>query len=172
MSKRTLPPSPQTPPGGVTHYGARIFDDLRHDPYQARQKYAEPTVCADCGVVYHRGRWQRGESPADAKRAVCPACDRIRDRLPAGFVTLEGPFFAAHRDEVLRLIEHEAERESDTHPLARIMEIAPETERTVVTTTDIHLPQRIGEALRSAYQGELAVAYGKDEYSVRVDWRR
>jgi hypothetical protein len=52
------------------------------------------------------------------------------------------------------------------------MEIVPEGERTLVTTTDIHLPQRIGEALRSAYQGDLDVAYGKDEYSVRVDWRR
>jgi len=172
MSKRTLPPSPQTPQGGVTHYGSGIWDDLRHDPYQARRKYGEPTVCADCGAVYRRGRWQRGEAPADAKRELCPACDRIRDRMPAGLVTLDGPFFAAHRDEVLRLVEHEAERERDTHPLARIMEIVPEAERVVVKTTDIHLPQRIGAALKSAYQGELAVAYGKDEYSVRVDWRR
>ncbi|MEP7181957.1 MAG: BCAM0308 family protein [Betaproteobacteria bacterium] len=172
MSRRTLPSSPRTPPAGVIHQHRRIFDDLRHDPYQARRKFAEPTVCADCGAVYHRGHWQRGEAPADAARALCPACDRIRDRLPAGVVMIEGPFFAAHRDEILRLVEHEAARERDTHPLARIMEIAPDAAGVVVTTTDIHLPQRIGEALRSAYHGELSVAYGKDEYSVRVDWRR
>jgi NMD protein affecting ribosome stability and mRNA decay len=172
MGRRTLPPSPETPPGGIVRHGSRIFDDVRHDPYQARRKYGEPTVCSECGAVYRSGRWQRGEAPAGARHAVCPACHRIRDRLPAGFITLEGPFFVAHRDEVLALVEHEAGRERETHPLARIMDIASEAEHVVVTTTDIHLPQRIGAALKSAYQGELAVAYGKDEYSVRVDWRR
>jgi hypothetical protein len=172
MSKRTIPPSPQTPPGGVRRHGSRIFDDLRHDPYQARVKYHEPTVCDDCGAVFHHGHWQRGSPPATPEHALCPACKRVRDKLPAGQVTLEGAFFAAHRDEVLHLVHHEAEHEQADHPLARIMEIVPEGERTRVTTTDIHLPQRIGEALRSAYQGELTVAYGKDEYSVRVDWRR
>lgn len=41
-----------------------------------------------------------------------------------------------------------------------------------VSTTDIHLPQRMGEALRSAYQGDLEVGYAADEYGVRVTWRR
>jgi hypothetical protein len=42
----------------------------------------------------------------------------------------------------------------------------------VITTTDIHLPQRIGEAVRRACHGDLQVRYGSDEYSVRVHWRR
>ena len=28
------------------------------DPYQARQKPAESTVCPECGAVFHDGRWQ------------------------------------------------------------------------------------------------------------------
>lgn len=172
MSNRTKPPSPETPPGGVTRHNRRTFDDLRHDPYQARAKYREPTACGGCGIVFQDGRWQRGSAPAACVRSLCPACMRVRDRLPAGRVLLEGEFFAAHREEVLNLVRHEAEREHADHPLARIMAILPEGERTAVTTTDIHLPQRIGEALRSAYQGELDVAYGRDEYSVRVVWRR
>jgi len=172
MSKRAIPPSPQMPPGGVIRSNPRIFDDPRHDPYQERVKYREPTVCDGCGAIYHDGHWQRGSPPATSEHAMCPACKRVRDKLPAGQLSLEGAFFAAHRDEVLHLVHHEAEHEQVDHPLARIMEIVPEGERTLVTTTDIHLPQRIGEALRSAYQGELTVAYGKDEYSVRVDWRR
>jgi len=43
---------------------------------------------------------------------------------------------------------------------------------TTVTTTDIHLPQRIGAALTSTFQGTLDVQYGHQEYSVRVHWRR
>jgi hypothetical protein len=29
-----------------------IFDGAVIDPYQQRGKYAEPTVCSDCGAVY------------------------------------------------------------------------------------------------------------------------
>jgi len=42
----------------------------------------------------------------------------------------------------------------------------------VVPTTDIHLPQRIGRALERAYDAELDVRYGEDEYVVRVRWHR
>jgi hypothetical protein len=28
------------------------------DPYQARQKLHEGTVCPQCGAVYHDGRWR------------------------------------------------------------------------------------------------------------------
>ena len=52
------------------------------------------------------------------------------------------------------------------------MKSAERGDRIEVLTTDIHLPQRIGEALKSAYDGELSVRYGSDEYSVRVHWHR
>ena len=33
--------------------------------------------------------------------ACCPACLRIRDRMPGASVALSGEFLAAHRDEIL-----------------------------------------------------------------------
>jgi hypothetical protein len=41
-----------------------------------------------------------------------------------------------------------------------------------VTTTDVHLARRIGDALRSAFHGELIIKYSPDEYLVRVNWTR
>jgi hypothetical protein len=41
-----------------------------------------------------------------------------------------------------------------------------------ITTTDIHLPRRIGTALKRAYDGDLDVRFGEDEYAVRVRWHR
>jgi hypothetical protein len=173
VSRQAHPtPTPLTPPGGVVHYGDRIYDDPRHDPYQAKRKYEEPTVCSECGAVFHHGHWQWGTAAAGAHRAVCPACHRIHDKLPAGYLTLEGIYFDEHRDEILGLVRNEAERDRPNHPLNRIMDIASEGGRTTVTTTDVHLPQRIGSALKSAFQGELEIHYGHDEYSVRVGWRR
>ena len=42
----------------------------------------------------------------------------------------------------------------------------------VVTTTDVHLPQRIAKSLKHAYHGDFEIRYGHDEYTVRVNWRR
>ena len=172
MTRRTSPPAPQTPAGGVTRYGDRIFDTKRHDPYQAPGKYIEPTRYGTCGTVFHRGRWQWASAPQDSHMALCPACQRIRDKLPAGELTLEGAFVHAHRAELVRLVRNEAEHEGKEHPVHRIMQLDEGADRVLVSTTDIHLPQRIGEALKRAYDGELQVHYGHDEYSVRVHWRR
>lgn len=172
MTRRATTPSPDTPPGGVTRYRDRIFDDKRVDPYQAIRKYQEPTVCTACSAIFRRGRWTLGSAPAGARHEVCPACRRIRDKLPAGRLTLEGAYYAGHRDEVLALVRREAENERAEHPLNRLMEIEEHRDCAIVSTTDIHTPPRIGTALLRAYRGELETRYGHDEYSVRVVWRR
>jgi NMD protein affecting ribosome stability and mRNA decay len=172
MTRRHSTPTPDTPPGSVTRDRDRVFDDVRHDPYQAKGKYREPTVCSTCRAVFHRGRWAWGEAPAQAHHAVCPACARIRDHLPAGVVTLSGAFFNAHRVELLQLAHNTVERERSGHPLHRIMNVAETAAETVITTCDVHSARRIGEALRNAYDGDLDMRFGEDEYSVRVNWKR
>jgi len=172
LTRRTRPPTPQTPAGDVTRYRDRIFDAKRHDPYQAAGKYAEPTRCGTCGAVFHRGRWQWASASQGGHIAQCPACQRIRDKFAAGEVTLEGMFVREHRAELVQLVRNEAKHENEEHPLHRIMQLHEGTDQVLVLTTDIHLPQRIGEALKRAYDGELEMHYGHDEYTVRVHWRR
>lgn len=55
------------------------------------------------------------------------------------------------------------------HQLHRIMQLDEGADRVQVSTTD--MPQRIGEALKRAYDGELELHYGDDEYTVHVHWR-
>jgi len=52
------------------------------------------------------------------------------------------------------------------------MQIEETPNGVVVSTTDIHSPQRIAEALEHAYRGDFKVSYGHDEYTVRVEWQR
>ncbi|MBK6334729.1 MAG: ATPase [Betaproteobacteria bacterium] len=172
MTRRTPSTAPPKGAGQAGRYRDRIFDDQRHDPYQTKGKVAGPLRCGDCGVVYANGRWQRGSAPEGIASGLCPACRRIRDKLPAGQVILEGPFVPAHREELLRIARNEAGHEESEHPLHRIMRIDERDEAVTIATTDIHLPQRIGEAVKRACRGELEVRYGSDEYSVRVHWRR
>ena len=91
------------------------------DSYKTKGKLSEPTVCPDCGAVFHAGHWQWLAKPKDAHQITCPACHRIRDHFPAGYVTLSGEFFAKHEQEILQLIHHREAQEKAGHPLQRIM---------------------------------------------------
>ena len=142
------------------------------DSYKARGKLAEPTVCPDCGAVFRAGRWQWLDKPKDAHQEICPACHRVRDHFPAGYVTLSGEFFAKHEQEILQLMCHREAQEKAEHPLQRIMAIEKTKHGTLVTTTDIHLARDIGEALHHAYRGELEFQYNSDQNLLRVSWAR
>jgi NMD protein affecting ribosome stability and mRNA decay len=150
----------------------RQIDEVAHDPYHARSKPAEPAVCPQCGLIYHKGRWQRSVRPEKANEHLCPACHRMNDRNPAGYITLAGPYMEAHGEEVMRLVRNEETREAQGHPLQRIMGIENKEGVVTVTTTDVHLARRIGDALHAAFQGELAVKYSPDDFLVRVNWTR
>lgn len=144
------------------------------DAYKAKAKLAEPTICPQCSAVYIQGRWQWAEAPAPAHshHEICPACHRLNDNFPAGFVTLQGPFFNSHAEEIRRLIQHHEEHERIEHPLKRIIKIDNQDGAMLVTTTDTHLARGIGEAVRNAYQGELKVDHVPGESMVRVSWNR
>jgi hypothetical protein len=141
------------------------------DPYQAQQKLHEGTVCPQCNAVYHDGRWQWVARTKAAHEHLCAACRRINDKFPAGVVTLHGDFAREHKGEMIRLAHHQEEAEKKEHPLNRIMSIEQDARGIVINTTDIHLPRRIGEAVKRAFHGEIDVHFEEDGYFVRVDWR-
>jgi NMD protein affecting ribosome stability and mRNA decay len=143
-----------------------------HDPYQARAKLPEPAVCRHCGAVFHAGRWQWLPLPEEANRAECPACLRIRGNDPAGIVTLTGGFLVEHGEEIRGLVRHQEEQEKREHALNRVMAIRTLPDGLEITTTDIHLPRRIGETLQRAYGGTLDFHYEEDRYFLRVRWSR
>lgn len=161
---------------GFSHGQPERFDrqlaEEHKDPYRPKTKLPEPTVCPQCALVYHDGHWQTLARPDGAHESVCPACRRINDRFPAGYVTLESDFVKQHRDELIKLARTTEQRERDQHPLQRIMEIKDDGNRIDITTTDIHVARRIGEAIQSAYEGELDINYGPEDYVVRIGWSR
>lgn len=150
----------------------RLIREHEHDPYKSRKQLQDPTVCPDCGAVFREGRWRWAEGPADAPRSACPACQRVRDRYPAGIVTLAGGFLTAHREEILGLARNVEAREKADHPLQRIMAVEEGEEQVVITTTDMHLARSIGDAVHHAYQGELDYHYVEEQSHIRVNWAR
>lgn len=163
---------PSIPPSVRTARRDRTIQEARHDIYKARGKFREPTACPQCGAVFHKGRWTWGTKPSPAHEALCPACERINHHLPAGLLSLRGPFFKLHKEEIMGLVRNTEVKEKAEHPLSRIMTIEEEDDTVVISATDTHLPQGIGEALRHAYHGELTLHYSKDQQFIRVLWVR
>lgn len=160
------------PPGFHLVRRDRLQQETVHDSYKSKGKLPEPTLCPDCRAVFHGGRWQWLEQPKNAHQETCPACHRIHDHFPAGYVSLSGEFLSAHEAEILQLVKHHETREKADHPLQRIMDIEMGEQDCQITTTDIHLARGIGDALHHAYQGDLEYHYNPDQNLLRVSWSR
>lgn len=174
MSPSHIPPEP---PPSQEKAGRRRFGRAQRgqiiDSYKQTAKPHEPTFCTQCGAVFDQGRWQWLPRPEAAQSSLCPACHRINDRLPAGIITLTGQVVGTHKDEILRLVRHQEQAEKSDHPLNRIMEIDDKLpDRLEISTTDIHLPRRIENAMRHAFKGEATEHFDEGGYFVRVNWHR
>lgn len=166
-------PSPST--GGVhlpRHDGMEAGH--RSDPYREEGQPAQPTVCPDCGATVRGGRWTWQPAEPGAKTHRCPACRRIRDRGPAGELTLHGPFFAAHEEEILQLLHHTEARFRDEHPLERRMTLQrdPAHGGLVVTFTGTHVTHGVATALLDAFAGTMAADWPEGGAPLRVRWSR
>lgn len=140
------------------------------DAYINKEKLADPSQCPQCDAVYHEGRWRWDETPKHAKHSICPACHRINDKIPAGFVTLEGTHLNRYKDEIIKLIQHHVDHQRAEHPLKRIMSIESKDGLILITTTDRHLAEGIGKAVMHAHHGQLKVDHVSGEDAVYVYW--
>ncbi len=168
--KRNENPAPM-PREGRRRMGRVQYDRIL-DPYKRVQKLPEPSYCRQCGAVYHAGRWQWGAQPKGAHEVLCQACHRTNDKYPAGVLTLTGTSVAGSAEELKRVARHEEQSEKQDHPLNRIINIEQTTDGLVINTTDIHLPVRIGKAIKRAFRGKLDEHFDEAGYFVRVNWHR
>jgi NMD protein affecting ribosome stability and mRNA decay len=149
-----------------------VFQERVHDTYKSRAKLPEPTRCPDCGAVFRDGRWRWGPSEGAAHEERCPACHRVHDRFPAGYVAIAGAFLDAHRDEIISLVRNVEAREKAEHPLERVIAVEDSADGVLITTTDPHLARALGDALSHAYRGKLEYHYNKEQQLLRVHWTR
>lgn len=161
-----------------THPAARSPRPVRRVPEQggpdAAGKLPEVTACPRCSASYREGRWTWKPAPAGAEERLCPACERIEQRYPAGVLHVAGAFAAEHRSELIGLLRNVEERERTRHPLKRIMSLEDEEGGFVVETTDAKLAEALGRALHRAHTGHLErpPTTAEKQNLVRVRWSR
>lgn len=145
----------------------------RHDVYKLKGKLNDGTICTTCKVVYSKGRWTWDYSGETSKQITCPACRRIKDSYPAGFIELSGQFFKDSREEIINLVRNVEQQAKAEHPMQRIIRIRKKRNKaTMVETTSVHLARRIGDAIARAYQGEYSMTYADNYNRIRIQWER
>jgi hypothetical protein len=151
----------------------RLIQEKIHDPYYEEKKYAEPTVCTECQLVYENGRWiEKDHLPENPNTQLCPACRRIKDRCPGGCLYLSGKHFKTYRKHILNLVKNIADQVRNTHPTRRIMWQRSTKTGLEIATTDGHLARRLGDAIYRSQKGTLDLKYADDDRLVRVYWCR
>ena len=151
----------------------------RHLPEQARRR-RDQARRGDGLLGVRRGLrrrplalGRRSRNPTGEHRALCPACQRIRDRYPAGEVRISGEFARAHRDEILaRSPPRRGAREGGASAAApdgrargrRALCWSPPPTSTWRT--------RSGARCTDAFKGELHAPWQEKGDLLRVSWTR
>ncbi|MEE9542221.1 MAG: BCAM0308 family protein [Thermodesulfobacteriota bacterium] len=153
--------------------------DTEGDPYLAKIAPNEAAECRKCGVFYINKRWvlaeeskKSGAGSREFKKVLCPACQKIKDRYVGGYVSITGPFQAAHRDEIINLIKNKEKVARSHNPLDRIMDMKDSNGGLEITTTTEKLAQRIGQILKKSFHGEVEYKWSSDVKLARVRWTR
>lgn len=161
---------------GVEEKGQRTARST--DVYLPKQGM-ELSYCKKCGVVYRQKRWimdpvelEQVKADPAAGRIVCPACQRMADEVPGGFLTLTGDYLRQHEVEILELIKNTESRSRMKNPLGRIMSISQEDGVLTILTTEDKLAQKLGKDVYKAHSGQLNYQWSHTENYVRVDWKR
>jgi hypothetical protein len=152
----------------------RLLKQPTHDPYKSNKKLVESTYCVECKALYSHGHWQWTDNLPDILiESMCPACRRINDKVPAGYLNLNGPFFEEHRDEILHLVANYASTRTVQRPLSRLIKIVEAADGGArVSFTDMRLPRAIGDAIHRAYKGTLKNQFSEEFSNITVFWSR
>jgi NMD protein affecting ribosome stability and mRNA decay len=161
---------------GVEEKGQRA---ARSDDVYLPKEGAELSYCTKCGVIYRQKRWLmdpdelvRLKGDPAAGRILCPACQRMRDNVPGGFLILSGEYLREHETEILELIKNTEAKSRSKNPLGRIMEILQEGNTITIRTTLDKLAEKLGKQIFKAHSGELHYQWSHGENYVRVNWKR
>ncbi len=90
--------------------------------------------------------------------------------MPAGTLTLRGPFCRSHRSELLAKVRDTVAVQSAEYPLRRLLAVVERPDAVEVSFTDGHLPEIVGEALQQSFAGELEFDASAHSGVVHVSW--
>lgn len=126
--------------------------------------------CKRCGIIMHRGRWQRNDALVKEHKKInqltvvfCPACRKEKDGTIDGVLTVDRAIFDADSKEIINEIRNIEKQEFSRDPLKRITGIVKSKEKIIVNTLTKELAVTIGKKLKHSRKGKLEIHYSPHE---------
>ncbi|HEX5052825.1 MAG TPA: BCAM0308 family protein [Planctomycetota bacterium] len=126
-----------------------------------------PAVCRRCHATHWQGRWRWDDAPPDLAPVLCPACERMQDRVPAHVVELRGAL-PRWWGEVQGLIANVEHLETEQHPLERVMRVEVGDDRVLVSTTGMHMARQLVAAIVRRFRHRVRLTF--TDVMTSIEW--
>lgn len=136
------------------------------DAYRLQEKMY-PAVCPKCRATEWQGRWRWDEGVPGLAPFLCPACQRIRDGVPAHVLELTGAL-PKWWTEVKGMIGNVERRETCEHPMERVMKVEVDAERVRVLTTGMHIARQLTAAIVRRFRHGVRLTFAT--HVTRIEW--
>ncbi len=154
--------------------------DTEKDPYLLKGTPKGRAVCTQCATVYDdkrsalvsREETLRKAESKDFISVLCPACMRIKDDFPGGYVTIKGDFLREHKDELLGLVRNKEDIARSNNPLERVMAIKEGAQGIEITTTTEKFAQMLGKEIHKAFSAKVDYKWSADVKVARITCTR
>jgi hypothetical protein len=117
-------------------------------------------VCRKCHATHDGKKWVREEisdTKGNEKIVLCEACKRKRDKIVHGIVYLSGPVLNEKKDDVIKMVLKEEEREICHNHLSQILNIEHENDHMTITTINQWLAMHLGQQIKKQFKGSLQI---------------
>jgi len=117
-------------------------------------------VCRKCHATHDGKKWVREETSdtkGNEKIVLCEACKRKRDKIVHGIVYLSGPVLHEKKDDVVKMLRKEEEREINHNHLSQILKIEHENDHMTITTINQWLALHLAKQVKKQYKGSLKI---------------
>ncbi len=136
-------------------------------------------ICPTCDAVSNIKRWETAPvlhavyaKDKSVERALCPGCQRVKDKYIDGIVELQGEVIGKKSKEVKSIIDHILSYARSDDPVHNIVSMKGTGNKLTINTTSVWLAETIGKAIRRQYKGHLEIHFGHGEEFVRVYWEQ
>ena len=126
--------------------------------------------CKRCGLILHRGRWQKNEALVKEQKKkrqltvdLCSACRKEKEGIVEGVLTIDRAIFESGAKEIQNEIKNIAKLEFNRDPLKRITGINLTKDKIIVNTLTMELAVTIGKHLKKSRKGKLEIHYSPHE---------
>ena len=121
-------------------------------------------ICKNCQALYDGLKWsfnqelyEKYKDDRETEKILCPACKRLKDKVVAGILYLEGEILLTKKEEIINFINNEAKKALANNFMSRILRMEAEGRKLTIYSIDAPLALYLGKRFKEAFHGHLEI---------------